>query len=389
MGGFERRVAVRFYSPCTGRGWKAPRLAPVLDTLQQAGLLSCFYGLKATFRESEPAFNSVRLRTPLLAHQIVAHMPFQEEAGIHPRRIGIAVFEALMARRLDHDRSRVVFSQMLPGKTVRRAASLGKLPMVECDMAHPLEVATILAREREEFSFGNAGMPADRRVAAEIAAELRAAHRVIVFSRFAYDSFIKQGFASSSLRLIFPGSVSPEAQRCSFTGPLRFISTAYHGYRKNTHRLLLAWKKAGIHNAELWIVGRLSQDMVAFVRGNAPFQGVKFQEKVDFNDYLHGRNIGVLCSLCEGSARSVIELARHGIASIVSKETGCDFIEPMVSGLVVEDPRSIDQLAGKLGKAAAQERLWRKWGEAARQGVLNEGRNSYASRLCEELRASL
>ncbi len=93
--------------------------------------------------------------------------------------------------------------------------------------------------------------------------------------------------------------------------------------RKGVHHLLEAWKKLGLKNAELVLVGTAHPEMkphLDAVVGDASIRLVGFTKSVE--EELRNASVFVFPSECEGFAKATLEAAACGLPLIATRESG-------------------------------------------------------------------
>ena len=131
--------------------------------------------------------------------------------------------------------------------------------------------------------------------------------------------------------------------------------------RKGVHHLLAAWKKLGLKNAELVLIGSVHDEMKPFLNelADASVRVVGFTSSVQ--NELRQCAAFVFPSECEGFAKATLEAAACGLPLIATKESG-DAVVDGETGVVIppNDPEAL---------CAALERFHTHRGEGAAMGL--------------------
>jgi glycosyltransferase involved in cell wall biosynthesis len=139
--------------------------------------------------------------------------------------------------------------------------------------------------------------------------------------------------------------------------------------RKGVHHLLRAWRKLGLKDAELILVGGAHEEMrgeLAAAAGDASVKVMGFSPNVP--DLLRTASALVFPSECEGFAKVTLEAAACGLPLITTRESGDAIIEGVTGRMIPPN----DEAA----LAAAMEEAWRErdrfaaMGRAAREHVV-------------------
>ena len=137
--------------------------------------------------------------------------------------------------------------------------------------------------------------------------------------------------------------------------------------RKGVHLLLEAWKKLGLANAELLLVGSVHDEMRPALRefASSSVKVLGFTSSVQ--NELRRSSVFAFPSECEGFAKSTLEAAACGLPLIATQESG-DAIVDGETGILIR-PRHLDSLADALKLAAAHPEKLAAMGRNARSLV--------------------
>lgn len=195
----------------------------------------------------------------------------------------------------------------------------------------------------------------------EMLAEYDLADVILVPSKKSAETFLAAGVSEDKLHYVArgvdveryrPGPV-PDVFRVCFVGALI--------ERKGVHLLLEAWKKLGLKDAELVLVGTVHEEMKRHLSdwstGTVKVTG--FTSSVQ--DELRNSAVFVFPSECEGFAKSTLEAAACGLPLIATEESG-DAVLDGETGMVIP-AGDVDALADAL-----------KWGSENRAALAEMGR---------------
>lgn len=329
------RVSIAMYSTFTGRSFKATRLRYLVPALRERGALVCAYGLKCLREETPPDIRASAL--PVAASfgmKQIARTGLV--AGHTAYRTGERVTGWLFAHRVARDSSTTVLCKQRPYSIVAAASGAGKRTVVGYAEMHPELERDRLLRDYEQFGIRPATIRCDPGAIREALRSVDRADRIVVLSEACLESFLEAGVPAEKMRVMQP-YVCVDSVAQTKEERRAFISTAYHSVIKGTHRLLLAWRQAGITDIPLVIVGPLGRDIRHFIRRYGPFPNVEFagfQEPSSFYAQF-GSAVGVLPSLAEGNPRAVQEFLACGFPVLVSPVATCDLVRDGCEGFVV------------------------------------------------------
>ncbi len=206
-------------------------------------------------------------------------------------------------------------------RSLRKAHDQGMVTVVERASSHPRVQAEILAAEYSKWRL--AWQP----VAAELTraeAELATSDYILVPSSFAYESFVKNGFPSSKMRILPFGvdvtRFQPVTERQP--SPFRVLFVGQLGLRKGALYLLQAWERLRWEDAELWLVGNVDASFRQF-RHLLRLPGVRAAGyTADPVRCYQNADLYVFPSLEEGSALVTYEALACGLPVITTYQSG-------------------------------------------------------------------
>lgn len=266
-------------------------------------------------------------------------------------------------------------------RSLQRARELGIRTLVERASSHPRYQARLMDEEYRRW-----GLPtmATDVIATRSGAEIDLADYTLIPSDFVYESFLHQGVDPSRLITIPFGVDLDRFQPASEPGPhpFRVLFMGNVGLRKGVPYLLEAWRQLGWHDAELWLVGRITQGMRPILARYADLHGVRYiGHTEDTVACYQSADLFAFPTIEEGSALVTYEALACGLPVVTTPHAGAvlrDGREGMLTPI-----RDVDALATAIEKLRSNERLRRDMGVAARQRAEEFSWNRYGTRLVE------
>ena len=151
--------------------------------------------------------------------------------------------------------------------------------------------------------------------------------------------------------------------------PFRVIFLGRVCERKGIFQLLEAWKKALLSNAELWIVGSIPKEIENSVRHSADSTVTFWGHQAHPEKLLTQCHVQILPSCDEGMAKSLVEGAACGLATLATRESGFP-IQDGVTGYTINRDDTQD-IAARLHELATNRQLCKKMGESGAEYVQN------------------
>lgn len=243
-------------------------------------------------------------------------------------------------------------------KAFRKAKQLGKTVILERGSTHPRWRLDRMNQEKKRAGHRLIGLH-DAILEKELE-EIEVADAICIPSRFVADTFLEYGVAESKLRINPYGadvnfwSQAYHEREGRETRPLTFVWAGGVMLRKGIYYLLEAWKKAQLSNARLMIAGGISpdaEDVVKYLPSGVELLGDVSHTKL--RELYKRADIGILPSLEEGMARSLLEALSAGMPLIITQESGVgELMDDGKNGWIVE-AMSVDSLVDALEKADA------------------------------------
>ena len=260
------------------------------------------------------------------------------------------LIDKMIASKLKKDDCDILFTRANMTKCIDMAKSLDKKIVVLASSSEPMRQYRRYKEEVEYYKIDSNSIYGNKEFAEIADYGYKQADRIITISNVSNKTFISGGYSQEILNTIPLTGTSFNVHEEAVKGKQKaFISTAMHSMLKGTHRLLLAWKKAGIKDIPLIIAGGLHDDMKEFIKKYGPFENVIFTGFCnDLEKYYEAYDaVGILMSFSEGAVRTTPELMSFGFPMIVSPDATCDIVEDGKTGFIIE-PTDIDALADRL-----------------------------------------
>lgn len=273
--------------------------------------------------------------------------------------------------------------------SLRKARRLGARTVVERASTHPLTFERIINEEYRlrglpTFSL----LPFNKQ---RLLREFTETDYITVPSDFSYKSMLENGVPEEKLvklsfgvdlNLFWPNPsivqpASPAGGRSTFN--VLFVGQV--GFRKGVLYLLEAWKKLGLKDAKLRILGQEDSEIKPFL---APFRNDPSIEFLGYGNSLElyqNSDVFILPSLEEGSALVTYEALACGLPVITTHESG-SVIEDEQDGFIVSASDS-GQLAERIQFLHKHPELVREMSSKARKKVENYSWESYSRNLVQ------
>jgi glycosyltransferase involved in cell wall biosynthesis len=249
-------------------------------------------------------------------------------------------------------------------QSLRRAKAQGMTTVVQVVSSHPNFQNRLM---REEFARWGQTWPVWDAGLARMLREIDQADYILIPSDFVRESFLAEGIPESKLiQAPFGVDVSRfTPAKTSEARPFRVVFVGQVGLRKGVPYLLEAWKRLGWRDAELWLVGRVLQEIKEVLKTYAELPGVRI---VGFSGApataYQQADIFVLPSIEEGSALVTYEAMACGLPVVTTPNAG-SVVRDGVEGFIVSI-RDPDALAERIDQLRSNADLRREMGYAAR-----------------------
>ncbi|MEI8292572.1 MAG: glycosyltransferase family 4 protein [bacterium] len=171
----------------------------------------------------------------------------------------------------------------------------------------------------------------------EMNEEYRLADAILLPSQNSFASFQDQGIPGEKLCVIGRG-VDTDTYRPSQNkrgDVFRLVFCGRVGERKGIRQVVEAWKQAALTNAELLVIGQIDEDVDDLVEENRQSNIRWMGFRTDLAEILPTCQVQILLSRNEGMAKSLLEGAACGLATIATADCGFPLQEG-VNGFLVQ-----------------------------------------------------
>lgn len=267
-----------------------------------------------------------------------------------------------------------------------KAKKLGAKIVVERASSHPLTYERILNEELKIRGANPQKLLAINKK--RLLAELMETDYITVPSDFSYQSMVENGVAAEKLvKLSFgvdteyfrPSNKAHEGFNVLFVGQV--------GFRKGVLYLLEAWKKLGLKDAKLRLLGQEDSEIKPFL---TPFRNDPSIEFLGYGNSLElyqNSDVFILPSLEEGSALVTYEALACGLPLIVTRETG-SVVEDGQEGFIVPSG-DVDVLAEKIRFLYDNQTGAKEMGHRSRAKAKLYSWTNYGTKLVESYKKIL
>jgi len=344
----------RFFTPSYGR--KADNLPPFVVNM--------------LFGEQDIDLRKVRTSTMVrLLRSFMSRTAKIREAKPTQRYRVNEVIDHWVARSLDSGADIVMAEAQIALQTIRRAKDLGMTTVLDRTNSHIVYQSQIWSEENEEM--GIEWEPNSARVIEKGIAEYEEVDYIFALSSYVKRTFIDHGVAADKVLCVPTGiDLSPFRQVEKGDDVFRVVYCGFLQPKKGTHFLLQAFDELKLKNAELLLIGRVSQEIQAVLeKYKGAYKHIGYVENTELYKYYSQGDVFVIPSLEEGLAKVIIEAMACGLPVIGSTNTGAeDVVREGQDGFVVPI-RDVESLKDKIQYLYDNRARCREMGESAKQRV--------------------
>lgn len=385
-----KSVLLIYESGPSGRGWKGERVSELISALINDGFRAYFFGLRGLTQAPIRFGESFRCFLFALPGQCSRIAPL---FGLSRRQTRTVISQVLFSAITRLTEPRTVLTQTTLGTLIEKLKIRGYQVVAECDMTSPREWKEILLKEGNRIGaleHIKSELPEECRVLQEERA-FRAAHRIIVFSRWALDHMPADVRQKS---VVIPSISATPCDKplvdADDARPIEFIFVGQLGFRKGTHLLAEALSNLPEKRIKCHIFGKMRENFLRYMR----------QLNVEFPNsmHLHGygdwrkfvrsnprRYVALLPSFVEGSPRFIYEAAAMGLPAIVAPAAQPSIFVHESEILVMSQPSSVE-LNGAMIRFLDEPALWGRLSAAVHQTYKAAyQRTSYGKQVSELL----
>jgi len=363
------------YSGGTSRGWQLAKAFDRLGILNQYFTPSCSRKI-----DYFPA-----ALVPLL---------FGEQ-GVDPRRVETSIyvnlFRKLMYRttrirgappterfRINEKIDHSVAHRLRPGAdlllseaqislhTIRRAKELGMTTILDRTNSHIAYQSEIWAEEHRRFNVD--WTPNSGRVIQKGIKEYEEADSIFALSSYVRQTFIDRGVPAAKVLCVPSGIDLSSFRQIEKTDRMfRIVYCGLIQLKKGTHYLLQAFDELKLKNAELWLIGSVSKEMVPLLQQfEGSFHHFGHVPNSQLSQFYSQGSVFVLPSLEEGLAKVLIEAMACGLPVVATTNTGAgDVVRDGTDGYVIPI-RDVEALKTRILSLYENPELCHQMGQSAK-----------------------
>jgi len=253
----------------------------------------------------------------------------------------------------------------------QRCREIGKPLVMVQTIGHPDSKKTIREELMKRFpAWVEADEPRLSIVRKAEQQEHEGATLIVANSQFTKDTLVENGVPSSKIRVIPAGVDCDQFSAGSFSSgrSLRFVFAGLINARKGVPLLLEAWHQLRPLNAELWLVGRASDQVKSLLPKLPGLSYLGAVPQAELPSILRQCDVFVFPSYFEGFARVILQAMACGLPVITTHSSGAgtDFFGDTGAGWII--PRgSTDDLIRAMKYCIAHQEDLRIAGRAARE----------------------
>ena len=331
---------------------------------------------------SYPAFEAVKFGVErrhvksLVFYEVVdrlwRYVPASIRSAINTQYVFAQSLGKHAARHIPEDTDVLVAGSSFALHAIRRARALGvKVVIVEHGSSHIVYQRDIL--EEEYRRFGMEVIVTHPRVVDKEIEEYAEADFIAIPSSFVRRSFIEKGVPEEKL-LHIPYGVNLDnfypADR--ETDTFRVIHCGTLSLRKGVQYLVQAFAELGLKDAELWLVGSLTDEVRPILRKYAAHRNIvhmgPFPQR-ELVKYYNRCSVFCLASVEEGLAMVIPQAMACGLPVVCTTNTGGeDVVRHGQDGFVIPI-RDVQAIKEKLILLYQNRELCREMGRSARERV--------------------
>jgi glycosyltransferase involved in cell wall biosynthesis len=225
-----------------------------------------------------------------------------------------------------------------------RARRAGAVCLVDHSIADPLVMAATLRAEASRWGLPEEFPEMHWRCVSQ---DIEAADHLVVNSAFVRDTLMTcRGIPADKITILTLGldlaRLSPAAVAPSKPEPFRVLFAGEIGLRKGVLYLLQAWEKLKLPDAELILIGTVTDIKERLAQSKAGFRLLPVLPHTELVRHYQHASVFVFPSLMEGSARVIQEAMACGVPIVTTPNSG-SIVQDGVEGFVVpiRDPEAI------------------------------------------------
>lgn len=254
--------------------------------------------------------------------------------------------------------------------SLRRAREYGAVTVVERGSSHMRYQTAILREEYEKFGASSQITHPD--IYEKELQEYEEADYVAVPSSFVKSTFLEEGVSANKLlHLPFGVEISDFRPVPKEDNTFRVIHCGGLTLRKGVHYLLAAFAELDLRDAELWLIGSMTEEIRPFLKKYANarvFHRGPYPQR-ELHRYYSQGSVFCLASIEEGLAMVIPQAMACGLPVVCTTNTGgADIVREGLDGFIVPI-RDVPSLKERLLKLYENPDLRTAMGRSARERV--------------------
>lgn len=366
------------YSGGTSRGWQLGKAFDRLGILKQYFTPSC--GRKIDYfpaalvpllfgdqgidpRKIETSIYVTLFRKLMHRTRNIRRVPPTERFRVNEK------IDRSVARRLRSGADLLLSEAQISLHTIRRAKELGMATILDRTNSHIAYQSEIWAEEHRRFNVDWA--PNSERVIEKGIKEYEEADYIFALSSYVRQTFIDRGIPAAKVLCVPSGIDLSSFRQIEKTDTVfRIVYCGILQLKKGTHYLLQAFDELKLKNAELWLIGSVSKEMVPLLRRfEGSFHHFGYVPNSQLSQLYSQGSVFVLPSLEEGLAKVLIEAMACGLPVVATTNTGAgDVVHEGTDGFVIPI-RDVEALKSRILFLYQNQELCRQMGQSAKERV--------------------
>jgi glycosyltransferase involved in cell wall biosynthesis len=367
----KNTVSIAYSSPLTGIGGKAPFLECLIEGLEKKEAFEIGYGLYTRggfIQKNKPLPFLGKYRTPngskiYLSTWAYIIPKLLEKLHFVPfgRPWITKVIDIIYAKKIAKDPSTVVYIGAGLNRTARLCHNHGKRVVIEHAGIWQEKTLDLLKSEYEQFLPEHRTFDEEfKKIDARKPLLMEPWNEIVNLSKSGKKSFTDYGFPEEKFTIVNGGMEKGFQARARFFDEgkeIVFICTAYHDFRKGTHRLIRAWSRYRLPY-KLMIIGTFKgKEIPLFLEKeklnleNVVFMGNKSRKEIS-EIYQSHNAVGVLNTFADDYPRGVLEYLAEGMPVLVSPPGDCDIVEYGKHGIIISNPADEEEIKNGVEKLA-------------------------------------
>lgn len=238
------------------------------------------------------------------------------------------MYDKWVARKLSQEQyntSNIIMAESIIAlHTLTEAKKLGLITILDTTNSHISNQTEILEDEYNRLGINYTFNPPH--IIEKGVQEYNEADYIVVRSSYVKKTFLERHIPQEKL-FIVPSGINLDnfSQITKEDKIFRVIYCGLSCIKKGTHYLLQAYSDLKLKNAELWLIGNISEDIKAILgKYKDIYKVIKFIPRTDLYKYYSQGSIFVLPSLEEGLAKVMMEAMACGLPVIATSNSGAE-----------------------------------------------------------------